>query len=118
MSSHQIVLLSIAVASVFSALSLWARQSGGRRRLWLTWAVCTLAFVILNVANWHRMPVKETPLAAYILVAVVPTLAAATFIDWTRASDQPLIIQFLGAVAICWVLMPGMLLIGLYGIGA
>lgn len=107
----------VAVAAIFAILATVAHRSGGRWRLWLAWVGSAIVLGVMGVLDWWRLPSKETPLVAYILVAVVPTLAAAAFVQWTGDQRQPLAAQLGGAGAICWVLIPGMLLLGTYGFG-
>lgn len=110
-------LLSVVGAAAFATLAVWAFRSGGQPRLWAAWlgATAVLAAVILSQAQ--QLANGETPLRAYWLVAIVPTLAATLFVNFTGRSRQPAALQLLGAGAICWVLIPGMLLFGLYGVG-
>ena len=118
MDRNSYILISVVIAAAFAVLAVWAYRSGGRGRLWAAWLGATATLGALAIFLTQRTPTSETPFMAYLLVAIVPTLAATAFVDIMGRRQQPAAVQVLGAGAICWVLMPGMLLLGTYGIGS
>lgn len=117
MDRNSYILLSVVIAVSFAVLAVWSYRSGGRGRLWATWVGATIALGAVAMYLTRQSVTNETPFAAYLLVAVVPTLAATIFVDVVGRREQSAVLQVLGAGAICWVLMPGMLLLGTYGVG-
>lgn len=113
MAPRAYTILFIAVAAGFAALAGTAYRRAGPRALWRAWLVSVALLAAFSVWDWREMPVKETPVVAYVLVTAIPTLGAAAFIQWTARYRQPVLLQFLGAGVICWLLIQWTLLVGM-----
>lgn len=116
MSDQQVLALSIAIAAAFAASAVWARRTGGQRRLLVAWAIWTLLLAMASAWVWQSAPHTEGRPEVYVLLSIVPTLAATAFVSWAAAERAPLPAQLIGAGIICWVMMPAMALLGYYGL--
>jgi hypothetical protein len=76
-----------------------------------------LALCVRNYLAWANVPANESPLAAYLLSAIVPTLASTAFIAWSGRQRFPMVAQLVGGAAIGFLLIPGTLLFGAYVLG-
>lgn len=113
MTAYQYAAVSVGIAIGFASVSTVAYRAVGRRGLWLTWLLSTGVLGVLGYFDWVRTPGNETPPAAYFLVATVPTLAAAAFIQSAVRQRYALAVQLIGATATCWVLMVFMTLVSM-----
>jgi hypothetical protein len=113
MTPSQYAAVSVGIAIGFASVSTVVYRVVGRRGLWLTWFLSTGVLGVLVYLDWVRTPGNETPPSAYFLVPTVPTLAAAAFIQSAVRQRYPLAVQLIGAAAICWVLMPVMILVSM-----
>jgi hypothetical protein len=70
-------MLGITAAVVFAAGVVLSYRRGGVRGIAIFWAAAAAVLTAAGIADWARLPVKETPLVAYLLLATVPGLGAA-----------------------------------------
>ena len=121
MSAGGYALVFIAIPFGFSALGVWAYRRGQGRALWAAWLAATLLLEPLAYLDWARLPASRTangtPLAAYVLLAALPTLAAVWAIRWASRREMPAVVQWLAAGTAGWAAVFPALLIGGYVIG-
>lgn len=110
--------VGLVVGTGFAAMEVAVRRVGGRRSLWVSWLGSLLVLSLLAVAYWHQLPARETPLGAYLIAITIPTLLSTWFIDWSSAGRQPLLLQFAGALAVCWMTVLGVFPLALLAAGS
>ena len=113
MTASQYAAVNVGIAIGFASVSTVVYRVVGRRGLWLTWLLGTGVLGVLGYLDWVHTPGNETPPSAYFLVATVPTLAAAAFIQSAGGQRYTLAVQLIGAAAICWVLIAVMILVSM-----
>ncbi|MEJ7811092.1 MAG: hypothetical protein WKG32_11835 [Gemmatimonadaceae bacterium] len=114
MSAGTYALLDVLVPFGFSAIGVWAHRAGGARALGAL-TIATIALLeTLAYRDWQRQPATGTPLAAYVLLASLPILAAAWTIRWASRREMPTLAQWLAAGTAGWAAIFPALLIGGY----
>lgn len=93
----------LAVTSVLvSTVIAWASRTGGTRRLWLATLGSAAALVLVGLADWLRLPNKETHLAVYVAAAVLPSVLTALTIQCLRPRGAAYVTQIVSG-AIVWL---------------
>jgi hypothetical protein len=100
MSPDLYSIISVAAASVFSAVAVFSNSRGGKRALWLAWALASAVFVGIGFVDWRRQSSEETPLVAYIVGGIIPPLICAIVIRVLAVRGRSGVVQWAcGAVA-------------------
>lgn len=103
------------VISLGSAVALvWAYRRGGRSQLWVTASVIAVVLLILGYLDWRGQSPKETPMSTYVLIALLPTAAAAGVVAILAARQARPGIQISVAAAVALVLLGGSILTSFY----
>jgi hypothetical protein len=80
-------LLGAAVSLGIGGLFVWARRRGGKRLLGIAWAVSAAVLLTVGYNDWRSQSPRETPLITYVLVALLPTAAAAGLVLFLATRD-------------------------------
>jgi hypothetical protein len=97
-TGYLVAVVLISIVYTFGAAS--ARRVGGARALWLTAVGAAVFLAAIGVFDWSRLPVKETPLHTYLLLAVVPTLATTIVLHALASRQAPLSLQVVAGVVV------------------
>ena len=106
------LVLYAAAAVAYATAAVIAQRRAGGAALRTTATVGTAILLLLGVLQWNQLAVKETPLVAYLLLAVLPTHVATALIHLSR--DRSATTQWIaGAAGFVGALVPA-IVIGTY----
>lgn len=101
---------AVAATVVFGSAAYWARRSGGSRRLLLTTGIAATLVFVVGLFDWSRQSPRETPVATYLLLAILPTVLASTVMQALSSSRlhstaQVLLASLAGMLAVIVALL-------------
>ncbi|MBC7790161.1 MAG: hypothetical protein H7Z74_09465 [Anaerolineae bacterium] len=114
---HGYAIVFTIVPFLFAIIAVFANRRGGRKWLWRSWLFATAVLVTLGVLSWRRPDSEAVPLAVYLTIASIPTLAALYAIRWAAQRSMPVLAQILVGGTACWIAITPALLLGAYVLG-
>jgi hypothetical protein len=105
----------------FAAAATWAYVSGGKSRLWWTWAAAVVVLGTLALTDWAREPGGVLPawvnLLTYMAAVTISTAGSAWFVQATQGRHGSAALRaggVLGATVLCLALVAGVLVLSLW----
>jgi hypothetical protein len=105
MSAGSYALLFTILPFLYGGAVVWAERIGGVRTVRLTWALAAIMYAVLGYADWRTPPDEGTPLAFYIVLALVPTAAGAWVALWAARRQMPLPLRVIASGSATWLMV-------------
>ena len=102
--------IAFAILSAFCALAAeYSLRRTGVSRIVLGWLGPAALLIVLGLLDWARQPVKETPLNAYVVGAVLAPGAAFAAVLYLKPRTGQLFRCVAAGLLCCVVLLAGAL---------
>lgn len=114
---HEYAVVFAVAPFLFAIVAVLANRRGGKKWLWVAWAIATAVLVTLGVVSWRRPDSHAMPLMVYIALGLLPTLAAVYAIRWAALRSMSAFAQILVGGTAGWIAITPAVLLGAYVLG-
>jgi hypothetical protein len=95
----------IIVSIAYAKMATLAYRTDARRGIVVCWALFSGLLGVLGYQEHRRAVINETPISAYVLLSVLPTLAASVVIA-LLGRTRSWVLQILAGITAFWIAVP------------